>query len=363
MTYTSPVFRCRSCLCLIVLLAVQAHVSAAARQSPSAAQSEALELARRAAAALATGQTALAVELLEKAGRVAPDDARIAFNLGLAYFQNGRYADALKPLQQGLGDPESAGKARFLLGNSYFELGRFAEAAAALEPLRQTPEYGERTLYLLEESYRSGKQAPRAEKAFAELQRRYPDSALLHKLLGTAYDAAGRYQEALAELLAAARVDPALSRINFDVGLLYLKLHQEDSAIHWLEGELSVNPRFAPAWFYRGEIEREANRLAAAADMYRRAIGCAPNYAEAHMALGVTLQALEQDSEAVTELRKAVDLAPNSSRAHFLLARSLARLGRAAEAQAELETSKRLSAEENAGAPAAQSGARPEVKR
>lgn len=343
--------------------ALSARPALGVGQGASATPAEARELTRQAAGALVEGQTAKAVELLEKASRAAPDDARIAFNLGLAYFQSGRLADALKPLQKGLDDPDSAAKSRFLLGNCYFELGRFAEAAAALEPLRATPEYGERTLYLLEESYRNTKQGLRAEQAFAELQRRCPDSALLHKLLGTAYDAAGRYQEALTELLTAARADPAMPRIKFDVALVYLKLHQEDAATRWLEEELSANPCFAAAWYYRGEIERVANRLTTASDAYRRAIRCAPDYAEAYMALGVTLQASEQDADAVTALRRAVELAPRSSRAHFILARSLARMGRTSEAQAELETSKRLAAEENAAAPAAPSGGRPAAKR
>lgn len=346
-----------------MLLNIYAHSDATPQQAPGVAQSDVRVLTRRAADELAAGQPARAVELLEEAGRLAPDDARIAFNLGLAYFQSGRLADALKPLQKGLDDPDSAAKARFLLGNCYFELGRFIEAATTIEPLRATPQYGERALYLLEESYRNTKQGPRAEQAFAELQRRYPDSALLHKLLGTAYDAAGRYQEALTELLAAARADPAMPRIKFDVALVYLKLHQEDAATRWLEEELSASPCFAAAWYYRGEIERAANRLTAASDAYRRAIRCAPEYAEAYMALGVTLQALDQVSEAASALRKAVDLAPNSSRAHYLLARALARLGRTAEAQAELGISKRLSAEENAAAPAASSGARPDGNR
>src|SRR5207302_544405 len=130
-------------------------------------------------------------------------------------------------LKPAVSNPDLALKARFLIGVAHFELNRFPEAAAELEPLRSNPEYEERVLYFLEESYRKSGNAAGAERAFSDLLHKYPKSALVHKLLGTAHDAEGNTPQALAEFKQAAQVDPTLPDVRFDIALLYLKQHDD----------------------------------------------------------------------------------------------------------------------------------------
>jgi tetratricopeptide (TPR) repeat protein len=298
--------------------------------------------------ALSAGQYAQAIERLRRASKLAPANPGIAFNLGLACFRAGRYADAIAPLERALSDPNSADKARFLLGTAYYQTGKFSQAAAALEPLRANPAYAENALYILEESYRKSRNGPGAEQAFADLLRRYPDSALVHKLLGTAHDSQGHFQEALSEFQQAAQRDPALPEVKFNIGLLYLKLHDDASARKWIEQELAINPCFAMASYYLGEIQRRANQLEAAAESYRKAIRCELAYPEAHLALGTTLQALGQDADALRMFRRAAELAPRKAEVQYQLARALAKAGLSEEAGRVLEKARQLQAAQDA---------------
>lgn len=305
-------------------------------------------LARQAMAALSAGRYAEAIPPLERAWKLAPDNLGIAFNLGLAYFRAGRYESAIAPLKRASADPASADKAHFLLGAAYYQAGKYLPAAAELERVRANPEYAENALYLLEESYRKSRKGDQAEKAFADLLSRYPDSALVHKLLAAAHDSQGEYREALAEMQKAAARDAALPEVNFETGLLYLKLHDDANARKALEKELAGNPCFAMALYYLGEIDRRANRLADAAASYRKAIRCRPDNAEAHLALGIALQAEGDDAGALGMFRRAAELAPDKSEPHFQLARALARAGKADEGRRELEKARQLAAAKDA---------------
>lgn len=291
--------------------------------------------------AISDGQYARAIGLLTRARRLRPDDDGIAFNLGLACVKAGRFRDAIEPLQRGASDPARRNASHFLLGSAYFETAQFRLAANELEAVRSNPEFAENALYLLEESYRKSGDA-RAEQAFMDLVKLKPDSALVHKLLGTAYDTQGHFPEALAEFQKAAQADSSLPEVRFDAGLLCLKLHDEAGARRWLEAELKLNPCYAAAHYYLGEIDRKASQWKTAAESYRKAVGCAPDYADAHLALGIALQEQGLNAEALATLRRAVELAPAKSEAHFQLARALAKAGRTAESRAEWKKAQAL---------------------
>ena len=308
------------------------------------AQSEARELNGAAVQALSALQFKQAIELLKRAHRLAPADLGIAFNLGLACIKGADFPEAVEPLKLALTGPDKKDTVHFLLGTAYFETSRFQLAAEQFEFIRSNPEFGENALYFLEESYRKVGEGDRAEQAFLELMKLKPDSALVHKLVGTAFDAQGRFPEALAEFQRASQSDPGLPEVRFDAGLVCLKLHDAEAARKWFEAELMVNPCYAAAHYYLGDIDRKASRWAPAAESYRKAIGCAPGYPEAHLALGIALQAQGLNAQALPILRRAVALAPGSSEAHFQLARSLAKAGLSAESRAEWKIAQDLTA-------------------
>jgi tetratricopeptide (TPR) repeat protein len=316
--------------------------SAEAPQPDAPARQEAGRLNEAATRALSSGRYSDAIGLLLRAERLLPGDPGIAFNLGLSYVRAGRFRDALAPLRRACADPARRSAARFLLGSALYEDAQYGPAATELEAVRTNPEFAENALYLLEESYRKSGQAERAQQAFLDLVKLRPDSALVHKLLGTAYDAQGRSAEALAEFEKAAQAGPGLPEVRLDAGLVCLKLHDEAAARKWFDAEIALNPRSAPAHYFLGEIDRKQSRWESAEAAYRKAIQCAPDYGEAHLALGVVLQERGASAEALAHFRRAVALAPAKSEAHFQLARALAKAGHKAEAQAEWKLAQEL---------------------
>src|SRR5689334_1401684 len=83
--------------------------------------------------ALAESRYADAEKLYEKVRQLAPGMADVYGRLGLVYFQQKRYAEAVPVLRHGLKLKPSLPKADILLAMSLSELGRFAEALTGLQ--------------------------------------------------------------------------------------------------------------------------------------------------------------------------------------------------------------------------------------
>ncbi len=294
------------------------------------------ELARRGSVALQDGRPAEALQWFRKAIEGRPDDPALAFNLGLALFRLGRLEDALEPLGRAVAHSPSAANARFLRGIAYFQRADYGQAALELEKVRGHGRFGEQALYMLTESYRLTGRVAAAETSFLELERRFPDSALYRKLLGTAYEAEGSYAKALQEFRAAIRIDAGLPEVNFAIGFVHFKRWEHDQAAIWFKRELEVQPCHAKAYYYLAEISVSGGDLPAAEERYRQALACDESYASALAGLGAVHTRQQRYDEALQVLRRAVEIAPEHAEAHYGLAQALLRLGRREDAEAAL---------------------------
>ena len=120
----------------------------------------------------------------------------------------------------------------------------------------------------------------------ADALRDAPDSAELHFLRGTAFNALSRPTEAR-EALAAA---------------------------------VTLNPSFAPGWLNLGNALMDLDDLPAAEAHCRHALGLDPNLIEAQVSLGFILTAQGRLAEAVAVLEAAIHSHPNNVHAHWNLA-------------------------------------------
>jgi len=297
-----------------------------------AGQQDVTALNREATELLEAGHHEQALEKYRAAAALDPADRAIRFNIGLTLYRLGRYEEALPHLEESLGYEPSAAQAHYLRGVIYFELRRYTECAGELEHVRANSRYGEQALYMLEESYRESGKAEAAEKAFVEIEGRYPDSAFLHKLMGMAYEARDHNEEAIREFEAALRVRPGMPDIAFGIGFIHFKQSKYDEAVSWFEKELSVQPCYAQALHYLGEIHRLREEWAGAEVRYRSALECDPSLVDARIGLGSVLDHYGYLDQAIAEYQFAVRLAPERSQAYFKLAATLRKAGRKQEA-------------------------------
>jgi Flp pilus assembly protein TadD len=141
----------------------------------------------------------------------------------------------------------------------------------------------------------------------ADALRDAPDSAELHFLRGTAFNALARPLEAREALTAAVRLKPA----------------------------------FAPGWLNLGNALMDLDNLPAAEAHCRHALGLDPGLIEAQVSLGFILTAQGRLAEAIVVLEAAIQTHPHNVHAHWNLATAALLAGDLPRGFAEYEWRKR----------------------
>jgi Flp pilus assembly protein TadD len=121
-------------------------------------------------------------------------------------------------------------------------------------------------------------------------------------LLATAYERAGRLEQARATLTAAVEAHPEDAVVQHDLGRLWLAEGKSEGAFAHLEKAALAQPGVAVFQLDYGRALEALGKLEAAEQAYRRATTLAPNLPGAHYALGRLLQRQGKKDEAEKEL-------------------------------------------------------------
>jgi tetratricopeptide (TPR) repeat protein len=270
-----------------------------------------------------------------KALALRPNLSGIQLNLGLAEFKQGHFQAAISPLTQALAADPNNMQARTLLGLSCYGSKRFEEASKHLALAAKSDPGNTELHQLLAQSCLSARKYSCAFDEFQQIERQDPNSAAAHILTGEALDGLGRTPEAIAELEAAAKVNPREPEVNFGLGYLYWKQHQYDDAKSAFESELSLDPDHAQALAYLGDIELKASDPEKALRLLEKAVHQRTDIRIAYVDLGAILTGQKRYQEAKAALQRAVQLDPSRPDAHFRLARLYQLTGSRAAAQQE----------------------------
>jgi tetratricopeptide (TPR) repeat protein len=292
----------------------------------------------------------LAAEEFERLRAVNPDSDELNYDLALAYYRAGKEAQAsalLRSLLARKDDPELED----LLGDVEERADNHAAAADAFRRAVQlAPENGE-FRFDYAQCLEAQWDLAAAAKVFETGTLDFPSSAKMWLGLGATYYLAGRYEEAAQTLLQAARVSPDAPEVYRLLGPAYeaagpFQQAIADSFSHYL----SRDPPDAMAHYYYGKILIERNRsgeshiVTSARREIEEALRLDPNLAEAHTELGVLFGVQGQLRAARGELQRAVQLDPESSTAYYELARIYNKLGEPSQAQQALRTFEHLKA-------------------
>ena len=338
-----------------------------AQQPPAAAQTE----AQQGADALQRGDLAAAEQHLSLALDADPSLAEVRANLGLAYYVDGKYAEAVQAFRQALKQNASLSTAQSFLPLSLAGLNRCDEALPGLrhEYSSNPDEKLRRVLGLSLQRclYGSGQQAE-ADHVTQELLAKYPDdvdvlyeagqmygklssqiylhlmkvaphTARGYQLTGGVAETDGNWQAAIDAYRQALKLEPELPNLHLRIAALTLE-HSPDpeawkQALEELGAELKVNPSNPEAEYEVGEAYRKHGDLEKAIPAFQRALRLQPEFVEARIALAKALRQEKQTQQALAVLEPARDSDPANSAVHFLLAQLYRDMGRVEDAQKE----------------------------
>ena len=300
-----------------------------------------------------------AIKLFSEVLKTKPDDHPVRYNLGLAYYQQGRYAEAIdafesvvsriKPLDtmQGLYRilyPTLLKDARINLGMAYLQSGYPEKAAMTLHDAMpdKTAHYN---LIVAYNSMANSAKVVALTQTYLEI---YGEDADIYNLLGLTYYRQKRYKLALSAFEKAAENNPVSAEIQKNLGWLYMQMERQPKAAaafrraQQLNPQLDVNKYLTHLESFR---EREArihynranqlmknDNLDAAISAFKLAVELDPEFIRAHINLGVAYGKIAQSIDEIAHLEQAVKLEPTSFEAHYNLGIAYSKTQRYTEA-------------------------------
>ena len=208
-----------------------------------------------------------------------------------------------------------------------------------------TDEMAHLWLQLLPRQEGSGKTDPRLLLQEALMRRRlvkYPGDFTAHYNLGAALEAQGRLEEAVRELQAAVRANPAHATARNTLGSAFEAQGRRELAAREYREALRIDPGYASAHYNLGRLLLEEGHTEDAIDHYRAAARIEPGDAALQAQLGAALQQAGRLAEAIEQARKALALDPGLESARYNLGRALLESGDANGAVGELGEAVRL---------------------
>jgi tetratricopeptide (TPR) repeat protein len=289
-----------------------------------------------------------ALETLRKAEQLMPEVAGIRLNIGLAYYRQNDFLDAIPPFESVIRDQPDALQPRHLLGLCYFFTERWADAASTLEPLWERQSTQLSYLYVLSiAAHRAGRK-DLDEKATLQLVKTGDGSPEFHLFMGKAHLNLEQYDMALADFQAAAKANPKLTFVHFNLGLAYLKKQEYEYARDEFLKDAAVEPDLAFNYDQLGDVYSLMQEEGNAEKSYREAIRRDPRMLNSYIGLAKVYQREQKYEQALSAIDGANKLDPRRTDVHYVRGQVLVHLGRKDEGRKELETSVRIDNERRA---------------
>ena len=165
-------------------------------------------------------------------------------------------------------------------------------------------------------------QLPQAENTAKTLLKSYPNTFILHNVLGIALDGQQKFDEAINSYRKAASLQPTLPDIHFNLGIALANMGRLDEAAVAYRKAISIQPRFFEAHGNLGTILQKQGKLEEAVSSYRQAIRLNPD-ALGHFNLATALRDQGKLEEAVESYRKAIAINAAYTDAHNNLGETL----------------------------------------
>ena len=361
--------------CLGMAICLLGSAAGLSAETPSSATQQEVQ---KGLDALRQGNYASAEKSFVAALQASPARWDVHLDLGLSYYHQQKFSQAISELQTVLQHDPSQQTAKAYLLSSLAATGRCAQAKSGLEQefgLDQDPKQkrllGLTLLHCLVEadepaeaevvSSRLVAQFPDDPDVLYEAGRFYgslsselllhlmdvaPNSGRFFQAMGDGAAANGDWQKALAAYRQALRVQPSLPEVRQQIATLLLE-HSTDpmawrEALNYLNEELKVYPGNAQAEYDIGEVYLRHGQLNPATAALERAVQLNPVFVRARVELAKALRIEGKTREALAVLEPARRIEPNNPSVHYLLAQLYRALGEKAEADREQNVLERL---------------------
>ncbi|HEY2014088.1 MAG TPA: tetratricopeptide repeat protein [Bryobacteraceae bacterium] len=238
-----------------------------------------------------------------------PTRPEFYFELGVAYWKDGRKEDAVRWYDEALRHGEYL-PARQALGEALTAAGRFTRAVQTLEPLAaKYPRDADILSSLGELYFQQGKLAA-AGQIFERALNLNPELYKTRNWNGVVQGRAGNRVAAAEAFREAIRVRPDFDTAHVNLALLIAGDGDYGQAGYHLAKAIAVNPASVEAHHTYGLVLSRSGEWERASIELQEAVQLAPDLAEAHADLAEVLSLLGRSRESAEHYRRAFELKP-----------------------------------------------------
>ena len=170
------------------------------------------------------------------------------------------------------------------------------------------------------------------ENTLNRLILKYPESYMLHNILGVTLQKKGLLEEAKNSFKKAIKINPNFDHGYNNIGNIFKNVNNFKDAIVNYNKAIEINPNYAEAYSNLGNAQKELGNYDDSIQNHKQAIKINPNYAEAYSNLGNALFEMANFAEAANYHNQAIKINPNYAEAYSNLGNALGELGKFDEA-------------------------------
>lgn len=239
----------------------------------------------------AAQQLGAAEDALREASSMDGNGAYVSYALGKVLLEVGETAEALDSLERAVALAPDSGAARRVLGAAYRAAGEEDRAQSVLGQAGSAADT-----------------KPDLEDALYENVLRLAADALHFLNLGRSLDSAGRTAEAIESYQRALELDPRMAQAHANLVGSFGRTGEIDQAGEHYAAALALNPDLEELHNNWGVVRAASGDSAAAAAAFRKALEVNPNSARANANLGVALLESGKLDEAARRFREAINI-------------------------------------------------------
>ena len=282
--------------------------------------------------------TKKAVSLFEKAAQIAPNSAEAQYNLGYALSRVAQYERAATVYRRALAINPKDGRSWTNLGFALVQLGKTGPAMDALKSaVTYAPQEGATWATLGTMQLASGDRKG-AVSSLENARKLDPKNKEVLLSLGRAYDATGRYTDAVTAYGAAADIAEATPDARKDAtprynqGVALAQAGKLTDALAAYDKAIALDPRYYDAVVNSGFILFRQKKTDEAIDRFKAAIKINNQIPLAWTNLAAACEAKENWGGAVFAWRRVAALEPKRYEYHFYMANDLVKMKRYGDA-------------------------------